>query len=149
MKLDVPDVAAMENLGGNIAKNCPVGTKVFLQGALGAGKTTLVRGFLREFGYSGVVKSPTYTLIEPYEIKGSTVYHFDLYRLNAPEELETIGLRDYFDQAAICLVEWPEKAGSRLGVPDLLVHIEDRKGHRQVFLDAQGPLGRTAIKNLT
>lgn len=148
MKIDVPDAAAMEKLGGCIARHCPAGAKVFLQGALGAGKTTLVRGFLRELGYCGVVKSPTYTLIEPYEIKGNITYHFDLYRLNVPEELELIGLRDYFDHDGICLVEWPEKAGTRLGVPDLLIHIEEREGHRQVSLDAQGPLGRAIIKNL-
>jgi len=148
MKIDVPDAEAMEKLGGCIARHCPAGAKVFLQGALGAGKTTLVRGFLRELGYCGVVKSPTYTLIEPYEIKGNITYHFDLYRLNVPEELELIGLRDYFDHDSICLVEWPEKAGTRLGVPDLMIHIEDREGHRQVSLDAQGPQGHAILKNL-
>jgi len=148
MKIEVPDAVAMEKLGGSIARDCPAGAKLFFQGELGAGKTTLVRGFLRGFGYTGVVKSPTYTLIEPYEINGNEIYHFDFYRLNSPEELETIGLRDYFDQAGICLVEWPEKAGPRLGKPDLLVRIEGLEGHRQVSLEVQGPLGHAIIRNL-
>lgn len=149
MKITVPDAGAMESLGSRIARNCPAGARLFLHGALGAGKTTLVRGFLRGLGYGGIVKSPTYTLIESYEINGNEIYHFDLYRLNAPEELETIGVRDYFIQDGICLVEWPEKAGTRLGVPDLLIRIKDQEGCRQVSLEAQGPLGRAIIKNIT
>ena len=105
---------AMEEIGRQLGQSCPQGSRLYLQGDLGAGKTTLVRGFLRAKGYQGKVKSPTYTLVEPYELQGVNIFHFDLYRLNSAEELEGIGFRDYFDGESISLVEWPEKAESLL-----------------------------------
>jgi len=96
---------------------------VFLRGQLGAGKTTLVRGILRAFGYAGAVKSPTYTLLEPYEDLTPAVYHFDLYRVGDSEELDFIGMDELLDAAAVKLIEWPEKALARLSAPDLEVTL--------------------------
>lgn len=138
----------MEALGGKVALGCPPGIKLFLQGELGAGKTTFVRGFLRQLGFKGAVKSPTYTLVEPYSFAEKPVYHFDLYRLNSPDELEHIGLRDYLDPAAICLVEWPEKAGIRLGQPDLLVHFDFLEVGRKLVFEAKTRTGEVLLLSL-
>ena len=96
---------------------------VFLRGQLGAGKTTLVRGILRAWGYSGSVKSPTYTLLEPYEVDGKTIYHFDLYRIGDSEELDFIGIDELMDADAIKFVEWPELGSGRLPDPDVDIRL--------------------------
>jgi tRNA threonylcarbamoyladenosine biosynthesis protein TsaE len=110
-------------LGEKFAKHCPDSLIIFLKGELGSGKTTFARGFLRGFNYQGSVKSPTYTLVEPYELDGKRIFHFDLYRLNYPEELDNIGIRDYFIPPRICLIEWPERAEKILPLPDVTCSI--------------------------
>ena len=148
MIITVPESADMEVLGGKVALSSLPGIRLFLQGELGAGKTTFVRGFLRQLGYKGTVKSPTYTLVEPYNFAEIPVYHFDLYRLNSPEELEHIGLRDYFSPAAMCLVEWPEKAETRLGQPDLMIQMEFLESGRRLVINAVTPTGERLLQSL-
>ncbi|PID44604.1 MAG: tRNA (adenosine(37)-N6)-threonylcarbamoyltransferase complex ATPase subunit type 1 TsaE [Proteobacteria bacterium] len=132
--LQVPDEQKMMELGGQIARHLPIGGVVLLHGNLGAGKTTLVRGLLRSLGFNGTVKSPTYTLVEPYHIANRDIYHFDLYRLADPEELEYLGARDYFRNNALCLIEWPEKASGFLPDADLTVSIQHQGSTRNVSL---------------
>jgi len=101
---------------------------IYLRGDLGAGKTTLSRGLLRGYGYQGAVKSPTYTLVEPYENSAGNIYHFDLYRLMDPEEVEYLGVEDYFSPANLCLVEWPERGVRLIPAADVVVEL----GHCEV-----------------
>lgn len=111
---------------------------VFLHGQLGAGKTTLVRGILRALGHAGAVKSPTYTLLEPYEIGNTTIYHFDLYRIGASEELDFIGMDELIDADAISFVEWPERGSGRLPNPDVDIYLSlEGEGRRvEVFTES-------------
>ncbi|PLW68389.1 tRNA (adenosine(37)-N6)-threonylcarbamoyltransferase complex ATPase subunit type 1 TsaE [Pseudohalioglobus lutimaris] len=127
---------AMVACGVRLGRALQPGVVVHLQGDLGMGKTTLSRGVMRAFGHRGAVKSPTYTLVEPYEFGELTVYHFDLYRLGDPEELEFMGIRDYFSSHAICLVEWPARGEGILPPADLVINIERKDSGRQLQLSA-------------
>ncbi|MFN7096078.1 MAG: tRNA (adenosine(37)-N6)-threonylcarbamoyltransferase complex ATPase subunit type 1 TsaE [Gammaproteobacteria bacterium] len=125
----------MEALGATLIKYCQTGGKVFfLYGNLGAGKTTLVRGFLRGLGYQGKVKSPTFTLVESYELPELTIHHFDLYRIADPDELTYIGFRDYIQENSICIFEWPEKAQKCLPSPYISCYIDILKDGRNVTI---------------
>ncbi|GAB6040648.1 tRNA (adenosine(37)-N6)-threonylcarbamoyltransferase complex ATPase subunit type 1 TsaE [Endothiovibrio diazotrophicus] len=135
------DETAQERLGACIAGHCPPGAVLHLDGDLGAGKTTLVRGFIQGLGHAGRVKSPTYTLIEPYEVAGRRLYHLDLYRLADPEELEYLGLRDGLDGESIFLIEWPEKGGVLLPPADLCIVIDHLERGRRVTLVPLTSLG--------
>jgi tRNA threonylcarbamoyladenosine biosynthesis protein TsaE len=126
-QLYLANEAQTVNAGIHIGAGLNAGMTVFFQGQLGAGKTTLTRGILQALGYSGAVKSPTYTLVEPYEQLVTPVYHFDLYRLGDPEELEYMGIREYFDSGSICLVEWPERGLEYLPEPDVILELVPKK----------------------
>jgi len=136
MKIHLPNEAAMFVLGQSIASALPESGVILLKGELGTGKTTLVKAVLRSLGYTGAVKSPTYTLVEPYRLQGRDIYHFDLYRLGDPEELEFIGIRDYFHQHALCLIEWPERAVGYLPKADMVVHLAYSGQGRDVGLES-------------
>ena len=124
-----------EQFGADLFKSLPSKCLIFLYGDLGAGKTTMVRGFLRAAGYNGTVKSPTYTLVEEYTIGDRKIFHFDLYRVVDPEELEWIGIRDYFDQDSICFIEWPDKGKGFLPEPDRVITLKTQGLGRSVTLD--------------
>ena len=133
-------------LGMMLARSVNGQGRIYLRGDLGAGKTTLCRGIIRALGHVGAVKSPTFTLVEPYTFSGGQVYHFDLYRLNDPDELEYIGMDDYFASDALCLVEWPEKAAGSLPPCDLDIEllIEGRK--RTAILGAESEYGSKVLE---
>ena len=141
-RLDLADEAATRALGAALAATLEGGGVVLLHGDLGAGKTTLARGFLRALGYQGAVRSPTYTLLEPYTVAVGTVYHLDLYRLADPEELDYLGLRDLDEPGAIFLVEWPERGRGALPPADLEAHLEHAGDGRRARLEALGPRGK-------
>lgn len=159
--LHISNEADMLALGRALARACGNdGAWIYLSGELGAGKTTLVRGFMRELGYDDRVKSPTYTLVEPYEILNGEririIYHFDFYRINTTEELFAMGLDDYFQQNTYCLVEWPEQAIAALPVADLMLSIQAPLQHqnaatddRQVTITSQSSRGAAILERFT
>ena len=129
------DNEATEQFGARLWTRLPEKSLVFLHGDLGAGKTTLVRGLLRAAGVTGTIKSPTYALIEEYEIRERKIFHFDLYRLAEPEELEWIGIDDYLNQNALCFIEWSEKGAGVLPVADVNIILTIQDGGRLVHID--------------
>ena len=136
-------------LGAELSRVTDAPCILFLQGDLGAGKTTLARGFLRERGYTGPVRSPTYTLVEPYPLANDTVYHLDLYRLANGEELEYLGLRDMLESASILLIEWPEQGAGWLPQADLELHIQHQPDGRDIQLHANTASGERIINRIS
>ncbi|MBL4647589.1 MAG: tRNA (adenosine(37)-N6)-threonylcarbamoyltransferase complex ATPase subunit type 1 TsaE [Gammaproteobacteria bacterium] len=122
---------------------------IFLQGQLGAGKTTLTRGMLRALAYQGVVKSPTYTLVEHYAFPTIDVYHFDLYRLSDAQELEHIGMRDYFKEHTLCIIEWPEYGEGYLPIADIICEIKILDHQRELLLLANTDKGNNIVKQIS
>jgi tRNA threonylcarbamoyladenosine biosynthesis protein TsaE len=146
--VQLADEATTLALGAALGRAASAGAVVFLSGDLGAGKTTFSRGLLHGLGFVGAVKSPTYTLVEPYELPAITVYHFDLYRLHDPQELDYMGVRDYFVPGNLCLVEWPEKGGALLPRPDLFITIQVVELGRTAHLAARSAIGDSILCNL-
>src|SRR5690349_7125403 len=149
LDLNLPDAHATERLGAALAPGIAPGTVLHLKGELGSGKTTLARGLLHALGFPGVVKSPTYTLVEPYELSSLHFYHFDFYRLRDASEWLTSGFRDYFNPGSVCLVEWPERAGTALPPPDLQILLEHADEGRRAHVEAFTPAGEAWLASLS
>ena len=142
---------AMVNYGHVLATaiaqaNAPL--LILLNGDLGVGKTTISRGILQGLGYCGAVKSPTYTLVEPYDLEIGKVFHFDLYRLIDPEELEHIGFSDYLSQANLCIIEWPENGGSYIPQADIKIDISQYESGRKLTLTSNTDVGVQCLNQL-
>lgn len=143
------DEQATLQFAAQLAASLPAGgLTIHLHGDLGAGKTTLTRGLLQALGYKGNVKSPTYTLVEHYQLNGKPVFHFDLYRLADPEELLYLGIEDYLDQQALLLIEWPEQGGDLLPEPDLTVNLRYLTEGRELQLKPNSPAGQKICDKL-
>jgi tRNA threonylcarbamoyladenosine biosynthesis protein TsaE len=148
VELTVTGDAQQEEIGRRLAMNCQPPCIVYLMGDLGAGKTTLARGFLRGVGYRGRVKSPTYTLLEPYEIGPVSCYHFDLYRLSDAEELEYLGIKDLLTSNAYMLIEWPENGEGGLPPPDLVIKIHHAGVGRHIQFSGVSEKGREILQEI-
>lgn len=146
----LPDEAATRALGKALAGGLVPGLVVYLEGDLGAGKTTFVRGVLAGLGHAGKVKSPTFSLVEPYAVSKIDFYHFDLYRIKDPSGWADSGFRDYFDGRGVCFIEWPTQAPELIPPPDLEVHlrVSDHTGGRDVTIRAITRLGERCLQHL-
>jgi tRNA threonylcarbamoyladenosine biosynthesis protein TsaE len=151
--LDLPDAAATEAAGARLASSLHGGMVVALEGELGAGKTTLVRGCLQALGWTGPVKSPTYMLVEDYPLSSIYFYHFDFYRFADPSEWETAGLADCFRDDAVCVIEWPERVAGLLPRPDLelrLSHpLDSAMPGRELAIEAHTAEGERCLTAIT
>jgi tRNA threonylcarbamoyladenosine biosynthesis protein TsaE len=148
MRIRLEGEAAQVAFGRRLAEQLRPPCVIYLEGDLGAGKTTLVRGVLWGLGHEGAVRSPTYTLLEPYEIGDIHLYHLDLYRLADPEEIEFLGLRDLLDEQAMLFVEWPERGEDMLPPPDMRARIAHAGEARILELAPQGPRGAELVARL-
>ena len=144
----MPDEAASLALGRSLAAGAAPGRVLHLRGDLGAGKTTVARGLLRALGHAGRVKSPTYTLVEPYTLSRLHLYHFDFYRFKDRTEWVSSGFREYFNPQSLCVVEWPERAGDLLAAPDLEAQLDFDAEARQATLIARSSAGEDWLSSV-
>ena len=142
------DESATLQLGRRLASVIEPGLYIALSGNIGTGKTTLTRGILRGLGYPGTVKSPTYTLVELYNLPRIDLYHFDFYRFNDPQEWVEAGFREYFAPPYVCLVEWPERAQSLLPTPDIAILLTEEAGARRARVGAETERGKRCLAQL-
>lgn len=149
VSFQLADEAATLSLATALSRCLEPGLLIFLEGDLGSGKTTLVRGLLRALGHNGPVRSPTYTLVELHAISGIDLYHFDFYRLNQPEEFLDAGLEEYFGGKGICMVEWPERAGAYLPPADLRIRLAIHGTGRVADIAALSPRGLGCLERLS
>jgi len=143
---DLKDESETLRLAESMASHLFPGMNLYLKGELGSGKTTFVRGALRGLGYQDKVKSPTYTLVEPYSLENFTIYHFDLYRFKDETEWDEAGFREYFNNTSICLVEWPEKVGHILPKPDISIELSHTALGRHLHLISYTSIGTECLK---
>lgn len=148
ISINLDDENATVELATRLAVQLKPGMVIYLHGNLGAGKTTLVRGVLNSLGYTGRVKSPTYTLVESYRIAGLDLRHFDLYRLHDKEEWEAAGFRDEFDGSGIFFIEWPERASGFIPQADIEIVFEILPRGRKVEILGYSPTGRECLKQI-
>ena len=148
LQYDIADESALHAFAAQLAKIIGKRALIFLEGTLGAGKTSFARGFIQALGYKDRVKSPTYTLVEPYQVHQQQIYHFDLYRLADANELFFLGIEDYLAADAICLIEWPSKGEGVLPAADLSVEIDVLPQGRQLRLTAATPHGEKILERL-
>ncbi len=143
--LSLPTEASQLEFGGKLALHCRPPLIIFLHGPLGAGKTTFVRGFLRGLGYTEKVKSPSYNLVESYELSALNIYHFDFYRIQDARELEFLGLQDYWSASSLFLIEWPEQGQQLLPPPDLACYFEFEGPGRKLRIEAKTALAEKIL----
>lgn len=146
--IELQDEQASVALGQAIAQWLSPPLTLYLTGELGAGKTTLSRGIIQSLGHQGAVKSPTYTLVEPYEFDEVDVFHFDLYRVCDPEELEYMGIRDYFTERSLCIIEWPDNGCGMLPEADLHINLRYKESQRQATIQAKSAAGQIILNKL-
>ena len=145
LKYFLHDEMATKDFGEKLAVACAQPCTLYFKGELGAGKSTLIRAYFRALGVVGAIKSPTFTLVESYEVNQQALYHLDLYRIEDPQELDCLGVEEFLDADAICCIEWPERGRGRLSEPDVLFELHHSENGRQLELTAKSRTGERIL----